>query len=91
MTSTKAGPRTHAYPTSVLRIARAQRRQPEQGNAWVRGASPGPQIWACPGCAETVEALAAVEVGHRCPSRRRRWVSWSPDTVETTQLQKENR
>ena len=40
------------------------------------------RTWACPCCGTTIEALA-VEVGHHCPSNRRRWVQFVlPDPFE---------
>ncbi len=69
MTSTNAGPRTHADPTSVLRIVRAQRRQPEQGSARVRG---------CPNARlichhETCEFIRRQPV---TPDSRQYWWPW---------------
>lgn len=34
-------------------------------------------VWTCPACAATITtASTAVEVAHRCPDRRSRWVRW---------------
>jgi len=36
-------------------------------------------VWTCPACAATITtASTAVEVAHRCPDRRSRWVRWEP-------------